>query len=104
MSKKKNVAKQQSRKLSFRQRLRLQSAERLDVIAADVRLAVEDSLKSVKTSLHPDLVTQLCCGGQTKTLREQLITQLANEVENELEALYNKQLDLMPGDTHVVEA
>jgi len=104
VSKKKNVAKQQIRKLSFRQRLRLQSAERLDVIAADVRAAVEDSLKSAKTSLPPDVVMQLCCGGQTKTLREQLITQLANEVENELEALYNKQLDLMPGDTHVVEA
>lgn len=104
MSKKKNVAKQQIRKLSFRQRLRLQSAERLDVIAADVRAAVEDTLKSAGTEINPYDVMRLLSGGQTKTLREQLITDLSNEVENELEALYNKQLGLLPGDTHVVEA
>lgn len=100
MSKKKSKVK----RATLRQRLRQQSAGRLDVLTADVKTAVEDTLKSAGTEINPYDVMRLLSGGQTKTLREQLITDLSNEVENELEALYNKQLGLLPGDTHVVEA
>lgn len=97
------MAKKKPKALTFRQRLRLKSQEKLESIQRDVNDAVVAAVDSNNTKLHPRLVMQLCVGGQTKTLREKLITELANETEAELEALYNKQLGLLPEDTDVTE-
>lgn len=90
--------KTKAKKISFRQRLRNQCAERLDVMAEAVRIAARDVVKP-HSEINPHDVMRLICTGQTKTLREDLITQLANETEAELEAIYNKQMNLLPEDS-----
>jgi len=83
--------------MSFRQRLRVQSADRLDIMEEAVRIAVRDVV-APHSAVNPHDIMRLLCTGQTKTLREDLITQLANETEAELEAIYNKQMNLLPED------
>ena len=89
--------KTKAKKISFRQRLRNQCAERLDVMAEAVRITARDVVAPHSQISSLD-VMRLLCAGQTKTLREDLITQLANETEAELEAIYNKQMNLLPED------
>jgi hypothetical protein len=93
---KKMAKKTKAKKISFRQRLRNQCADRLDVIIK----ASYDAVDKAKGNSHIGTkeIMRLCSGGQTKTLREDLITQLANETEAELEAIYNKQMNLLPED------
>jgi len=95
--------KKAKKKVSFRQRLRAESQERLEKIAVDVSEAALAAVRSHNTEINPLLVMQLLCSQQTKTLRENLITELSNEKELELEAIYNTQLGLDMGDTHVSE-
>ena len=90
--------KTKAKKISFRQRLRNQSADRLDVMAEAVRIAVRDVV-APHSQINPHDVMRLLCTGQTKTLREDLITQLANETQDELEAIFNKQMNLLPEDS-----
>jgi hypothetical protein len=90
--------KTKAKKISFRQRLRNQCAERLDVMAAAVQIAACDVV-APHSQINPHDVMRLLCTGQTKTLREDLITQLANETEAELEAIYNRQMNLLPEDS-----
>jgi hypothetical protein len=90
--------KVKAKKLSFRQRLRAQSAERLEKIEATMRGAAIRVCEESDTKINPYHVMRLMTGGMTKTLREQLITELANETEDELEAIYNKQIGLDLGD------
>ena len=63
-----------------------------------VRIAARDVVKP-HSQINPHDVMRLISTGQTKTLREDLITQLANETEAELEAIYNKQMNLLPEDS-----
>jgi len=90
--------KTKAKKISFRQRLRNQSADRLDVMAEAVRIAVRDVV-APHSQINPHDVMRLLCTGQTKTLREDLITQLANETEAELESIYNRQMELLKEDS-----
>ena len=89
--------KTKAKKISFRQRLRNQCAERLDVMAEAVRITARDVVAPHSKISSLD-VMRLLCAGQTKTLREDLITQLANETQDELEAIFNKQMNLLPED------
>ncbi len=82
-----------ARKMTFRQRLRAQSEERLEKMASVIRLQAIESVKAV-SQINPFDVMKLACGTQTKSLRYRLVTELANEAEAELEALYNKQIEL----------
>lgn len=82
--------------MSFRQRLRAQSAERLDAIATGVARAADAAMVDADTDINVHDVMRLLCAGQTKTLREQLITELSNEAEAELEKIYNRQIGLLP--------
>lgn len=88
--------------MSFRQRLRVQSADRLDIMEEAVRIAVRDVV-APHSAVNPHDIMRLLCTGQTKTLREQIITELANETEFELEALYNKQIGLDLGEVNADE-
>ncbi len=90
--------KTKAKKISFRQRLRNQCAERLDVMAEAVRIAAQEVVEPY-SQINPLHIMRLICTGQTKTLREDLITQLANETEAELEKIYNKQMNLLPEDS-----
>ena len=84
--------------MTFRQRLRGQSEEQLNKI---IKLAY-DAVDKAKggTKISTVNLMRMCSGTQTKTLRDQLVTQLSNEAEAELEAIYNRQqgLDLGEGD------
>jgi len=86
------------KQLSFRQRLRAQSAERLDKIESTMRGAAIRVCEESDTKINPAHVMRLMTGGMTKTLREQLITELSNETENALEEIYNNQQKLALGD------
>lgn len=81
--------------MTLRQRLRADADKRLDaleraMISAAVRVCEEND-----TELNPALLMQLASQPKHgKTLRHQLITDLANEAEAKLEAIYNNQLPL----------
>lgn len=87
--------KNKAKKISFRQRLRNQSAERLEKITNAVAGAAARVCEEAGVKISHYDVMRLLCASQIKTLREQLITELANETETELEAIYNKQMTLL---------
>lgn len=88
--------KTKSKKLSFRQRLRNDAAEELDKLKRSFEEAAETELIAASTGISKYDIFRLLSGGQTKTLEERLITELANEKEAALEHIYNSQMDLLP--------
>lgn len=92
MSNKKNKTK----KMSLRQRLRQRAEGRLDALQGLVNAAMIRVGEEADTDINLYDVLRMMVGTQTKTIREKLITELANEEERRLEALYNSQqaLDL----------
>ena len=95
MTKKKDV-----KPTTFRQRLRAQSADKLALIAAAMNAAAIRVIEETDTHINPTDVMRLVCNSQTKGLRAKLISELSNEIETELEAIYNKQLGLSMGDSN----
>ena len=71
--------KTKAKKISFRQRLRNDAAERLDSLQSKARDAVIQVLIDGKVNLAADDLMKAMSSSQTKTLRENLITQLAND-------------------------
>ena len=91
--------KTKAKKITFRQRLRTQSDVRLSEMIVAMRHAGKNICKESKTEINPYDVMRLACGGQTKSLRYRVVTDLANESEAELEVLYNRQMDLLKADS-----
>ncbi|KPK74266.1 MAG: hypothetical protein AMJ84_00325 [Acidithiobacillales bacterium SM23_46] len=89
--------------MTFRQRLRADCADRLEKICEAVRLNAINAVQASDSAINPYDVMRLITGGQTKTLRERLITELANEIEAELEQIYNRQIGLDLEDGNGVE-
>lgn len=89
MSKKKTSTK------TLRQQIREKAELRLDGLIEQVRDAVAKVLED--TTLDMDHVMGMCCKTQTSTLREQLVTRLANEAEADLMKLWNDQTNLSFG-------
>lgn len=81
-------------KLTFRQRLRVEGeGDLVKIVAtatAGIRQVADDN------GLQVGELAKLCSPGEHKTLFEDMVTQLANNKEDALEALYNKQMDLIP--------
>lgn len=90
--------KTKAKKISFRQRLRNQSAARLADIEQAVVIVVDTQLLSAGAKISSKDVMRLISGGQTKTLREDLITQISNQTEAELESIFNRQMELLKED------
>ena len=86
--------KPKAKPVSFRQRLRNDAAEELYKIRLKFEEVCESELIAANTGISKTDVFKLLSGSQTKTLEEALITELANEKETALEAIYNKQIDL----------
>lgn len=85
-----------AKKLTFRQRLRAGATSRLEIHRNEL---VDQAAKiagklGVKTA---DLL-KYAGGGQTKTVKDALVTVIANVQEAEIEAIYNKQQDMDLGD------
>lgn len=91
-----------AKKMTLRQRLRHDADEKIGELEQLVSKAVTDAVEGAGVELNPYDVMRLCTGGQTKSLRERVITELANQKEAELEKIYNDQQDLSfgtePGD------
>ncbi len=100
---KKEYKKPAVRVLNLRQRLRLQSAEKLDKIANDVRLLVAEEVLAAETEINSYDVMRLICNSQTKSIRTKLISELTNETERRLELFFNKQQNLGLGDSNAGE-
>jgi hypothetical protein len=94
MTKKKSKVKV----ITFRQRLRAQSEERLDKMLSVMGTAAQRVCEETNTEINPYDLMRLACNRQTKGLRYKLTSELSNEVENELEAIYNKQQALALGE------
>lgn len=84
------------KKLTFRQRLRLQSETKLADLKSKARDAIIQVLIDNNANLAADDLMRAMSTSQNKTLDEHLVTHLANQCEDELEALYNKQIELIP--------
>ncbi len=82
------------KRLTMRQEMREAANSRLEEIVNLAGKAMEKLAMS--TPLHPIDIARMLCGGQTKTLRDKLVTQLTNKAEEDLVALWNdqKKLDL----------
>ena len=91
--------KNKAKKTSFRQRLRNQSAERLADIEQAVVIVVDTQLLSAGCKISSLDVMRLISGGQTKTLREDLITQISHQTEAELESLFHRHMELLKEDS-----
>lgn len=91
---KKEVIKQ----MTLRQQMRAQAADKLAELEKLVHSGVLRALEEAGVELNPHDVMRLCVGGQTKTVREQLITDLANLAEAELLRLWNNQHTFPLGD------
>lgn len=88
-----------SKKSTLRQRLRASAAVRLATIQASMDTACERVSDDCDTDIDMHDVMRLICNKQNKTVREGLITALANEAETKLEALYNRQQNLLEPTT-----
>lgn len=86
-----------AKKLTLRQRLRQDAEKKLDgmIEQASEKVATVTEGTSVDFYLLMQLASQ---PGQGKTLRDNLITKLANDKEAELEEIYNRQQGLPLGD------
>lgn len=87
-------------KLSFRQRLRNDAAQNLSDLKRKFEEVTESELIAANTGISKYDVFRLLSGGQTKTLEERLITELANEKEATLESIYNSQIGLDLGESN----
>lgn len=82
-----------AKKVTFRQRLREKAALKLDLLEDAAVAALGEICKENQAGIKCLDLARLICGGQ-KTLRKRLITELANKIEDELEQIYNRQMDL----------
>lgn len=92
---------QQVKRLTLRQRLRQDAEKRLDELLRAMQSAAIRVCEEGTTEVDPALLMQLASQPQHgKTLRNTLVTQLANEAEELLERLYNNQMGLpIEGDS-----
>jgi len=88
------MTKKKAKKLTFRQRLRVGAASRLQIHRNEL---VDQAAKIAgKLGVKTQDLLKYAAGGQIKSIEEDLTRAIANVQEMELEALYNKQMDL-PG-------
>jgi hypothetical protein len=86
--------KTKAKALTFRQRLRVGATSRLEIHRNEL---VDQAAKIAgKLGVKTQDLLKYAAGGQIKTTEAALVTAIANAQEAELEALYNKQMDL-PG-------
>lgn len=93
------MAKAKAKKMTFRQRLREKAEKKLHLIVLAMEGAAERVTEEYGTNIDAGLLMQLASQPtKGKTLRHDLVTRLANEMEAELEAIFNNQQKLDLGD------
>lgn len=95
------MAKAKAKELTLRQQMRQSSESELEKILDHASNALVDSVREHSNDAldHGD-IAKLLSGGQTKTLRDKLVGQLAKAAEKDLVLLWNNQqkLDLESKD------
>jgi hypothetical protein len=88
------------KKMTLRQQLRAQAEEKLETVQKLVLTGVQRALEEADVELNKFDVMRLCIGGQTKTVHEQLVTDLANQAEAKLLEIWNNQQQLPLGESN----
>lgn len=85
------ATKKKARKTTFRSRIRQQATTRLDRLLSDAHNAIEGVIKDTNAPVTVETLARILSSSDTKTIRVRVITDMADQYEAELEALYNKQ-------------
>ena len=93
------MSTKKARKETLRQRMRAKADAKITEIENIVLTGVDRALEEVGVSLDAHDVMRMYGNPKIKYLREQAVIALANQYEDELEALYNRQQDLLPKET-----
>ena len=93
------MATKKTEKLSMRQEMRMVAGHQLTEVLKLVRVGVTRALEEADVDLAPTDVMRLCVGGQTKTLEDRLIGQIANGLEAKIIKLWNDQQKLALEDS-----
>ena len=81
---------------TLRQKMRAAAEGRLNDLMRAMQGAAGEVVSD--TTIDPVDLMGMCCKSQVGTLREKLVTRLANEAEDDLVALWNNQQDLDLGN------
>ena len=90
--------------LTLRQRMRIDAEKRLDKLLAAVEKKVESAIAAENAQVPLRDIMRVLSSQESKTLRVKLVTQITDQMERELEQLYNQQLGLPIGDDGGKEA
>lgn len=82
------------KKETLRMQMRISAEKQLEHVEAVMATAGERAVMECNTNIDPLDVMRLMSGTQTKTLRDKLVTQLANEAETELMDIWTNQQSL----------
>ncbi len=97
------MSKKEAKRLTLRQQLRADATEKLDALERLMETAASRVCEEANTNINPYDLMRMMTSGQNKTVREQLVTDLANEAEAKLMQIYNDQLSL-PVDEETAHA
>lgn len=86
------------KKMTLRQQLRAQAISKLDELTRLMSTAATRVCEEADTEINPYDVMRMMTAGQNKTVRAQLVTDLANEAEARLLEIWNNQQQLDLGD------
>jgi hypothetical protein len=86
------MTKAKQKEQSLRQKMREKANSKLEEVLDNASNALSASV--LITKLDPIEVARMLVGGQTKTLRDKLVTQLTNQIEQEMVEIWNNQQDL----------
>lgn len=87
------MSKKKAKKMTFRQRLRATAEERLEAMKIAMSRHGAMVCKDAKTEINPYDVMRLLSSGGTKSLHYRVVSNLVNEMEAELEEIFNRQQD-----------
>ncbi len=88
-----------AKKITLRQRMRARAEKQITDLENLVIVGVTRAAEEAGVELDPHDVMRLYGNPNIKYQREKAVIQLANQYEAELEALYNKQMDLLKDDS-----
>lgn len=86
---------------NLRKRMRAKASEELDGLVVKLQVKAAELVAGVNEISGTDLL-KLAAGGRTDTLKDKMVTRLTDHHENQLEAFFNDQQELLP-ESPVVE-
>jgi len=90
------ATKNKAKVMTLRQRIRAQAGDKLKTMLDDMHNVGADVLTKHNSNINSYELMRILSSAQSSSLRNKVITDLANEIEAKLEELYNSQQEL-PG-------